>query len=213
MLGIPSWVKNSLKHWVHVNALYVVLINVVQSDLRKTQAQYMKNDPNYLSCKKKECKTFQNGKCAVSTCSGSLQFHVVNIRSDIEFVFFSGGFVEPCLVGRSTPVSFANPKRPLYGHLSSIDSTGTSVSSKLLFLLQIFSVHLFLISNVIWCCRWDWHGLVETRSLSKSNMEMEKQLLQQSLHFHKMICVVSDSFTLVFLTHKYVRISYMLLSI
>ena len=64
MLGIPSWVKNSLKHWVHVNALYVVLINVVQSDLRKTQAQYMKNDPNYLSCKKKECKTFQNGKCA-----------------------------------------------------------------------------------------------------------------------------------------------------
>ncbi|KAH1141050.1 hypothetical protein GLYMA_12G012000v4 [Glycine max] len=91
------------------------------------KAQYMKNDPNYLSCKKKECKTFQNGKCAVSTCSGSLQFHVVNIRSDIEFVFFSGGFVEPCLVGRSTPVSFANPKRPLYGHLSSIDSTGTSM--------------------------------------------------------------------------------------
>lgn len=119
----------------------------------KTQAQYMKNDPNYLSCKKKECKTFQNGKCDVSTCSGSLQFHVINIRSDIEFVFFSGGFVKPCLVGRSTPVSFANPKRPLYGHISSIDSTGTSVSSNLLFLLLIFSVHLFLISNVIWCCR------------------------------------------------------------
>ncbi|KHN11728.1 Putative inactive purple acid phosphatase 27 [Glycine soja] len=91
------------------------------------KAQYMKNDPNYLSCKKKECKTFQNGKCDVSTCSGSLQFHVINIRSDIEFVFFSGGFVKPCLVGRSTPVSFANPKRPLYGHISSIDSTGTSM--------------------------------------------------------------------------------------
>ncbi|XP_027909131.1 probable inactive purple acid phosphatase 27 isoform X2 [Vigna unguiculata] len=91
------------------------------------KAQYMKNDPNYLSCKNKECKKYQDGKCVISTCSGSIQFHVINIRSDIEFVFFSGGFLKPCLVGRSTPVSFANPKRPLYGHLSSIDSTGESM--------------------------------------------------------------------------------------
>jgi len=106
----------------------------------------MKNDPNYLPCKNKECKKFQGGKCVNSTCSGSIRFHVINIRSDIEFVFFSNGFVRPCLVGRSTPVSFANPKRPLYGHLSSIDSSGTSVSMTLLFLLQIFSVlysHIF----------------------------------------------------------------------
>jgi len=165
----------------------------------------MKNDPNYLSCKNKECKKYQDGKCVISTCSGSIQFHVINIRSDIEFVFFSGGFLKPCLVGRSTPVSFANPKRPLYGHLSSIDSTGESVSNKLLFLLHIFSV-VYSQMCVIWSCRWDWHGLVETRSLSKSNMEMEKQLLQQSPHFLKLICVVSDSFTLVFLTHKQVCI-------
>ncbi|XP_014522753.1 probable inactive purple acid phosphatase 27 [Vigna radiata var. radiata] len=91
------------------------------------KAQYMKNDPNYLSCKNKECKKYQDGKCVISTCSGSIQFHVINIRSDIEFVFFSGGFLKPCLVGRSTPLSFANPKRPLYGHLSSIDSTGASM--------------------------------------------------------------------------------------
>lgn len=91
------------------------------------KAQYMKNDPDYLGCKKKECKKSQNGECTVTTCSGSIQFHVVNIRSDIEFVFFSGGFLTPCMVGRSTPVSFANPKRPLYGHLSSTDSTGTSM--------------------------------------------------------------------------------------
>lgn len=91
------------------------------------KAQYMKNDPNYLSCKKKECNKYQNGNCTATTCSGSLQFHVINIRSDIEFVFFSGGFLNPCLVRRSMPLSFANPKRPLYGHLSSIDSTATSM--------------------------------------------------------------------------------------
>lgn len=91
------------------------------------KAQYMKNDPNYLSCKNKECKKYENGKCTVTTCSGSLQFHVINIRSDIEFVFFSGGFLHPCVVGRSMPLSFANPKMPLYGHLSSIDSTGISM--------------------------------------------------------------------------------------
>lgn len=91
------------------------------------KAQYLKNDPDYMSCKKKECKKEQNGKCSVTTCSGSIKFHVINIRSDIEFVFFTGGFLTPCLVGRSTPLSFANPKKPLYGHISSIDSTATSM--------------------------------------------------------------------------------------
>ncbi|AES69570.1 purple acid phosphatase, putative [Medicago truncatula] len=70
-----------------------------------------------------------NGKCIVTTCSGSIKFHVTNIRSDIEFVFFTGGFLSPCLFGRSTPLGFSNPNKPLYGHLSSIDSTATSVST------------------------------------------------------------------------------------
>ncbi|KAI4323479.1 hypothetical protein L6164_023078 [Bauhinia variegata] len=81
------------------------------------KAQYMKNDPNYLSCKNKNA----------SSCSGSLKFHVINIRTDIEFMFFSGGFVKPCILTRSGPLSFANPNKPLHGHLSSIDSTGTSM--------------------------------------------------------------------------------------
>ncbi|KAI9116718.1 hypothetical protein K1719_012376 [Acacia pycnantha] len=91
------------------------------------KAQYMKNDPNYLSCKNKECKKSENGKCTVTTCSGSIKFHVINIRTDIEFVFFSGGFSNPCILLRSTPLSFANPNKPLYGHISSIDSSGTSM--------------------------------------------------------------------------------------
>ncbi|KAE9616374.1 hypothetical protein Lal_00035134 [Lupinus albus] len=86
------------------------------------KAQLMRNDPYYISCKKKECTTI--GQC---TCGGSIKFHVINIRSDIEFVFFSGGFLKPCLVGRSIPFRFANPYMPLYGHLSSIDSSGTSM--------------------------------------------------------------------------------------
>ncbi|PQQ15978.1 putative inactive purple acid phosphatase 27 [Prunus yedoensis var. nudiflora] len=91
------------------------------------KAAYMSNDPDYLSCKKKECKKYRNGQCLVSTCGGALSFHVINIRTDIEFVLFSGGFEAPCILKRSSPVRFATPNKPLYGHLSSIDSTGTSI--------------------------------------------------------------------------------------
>lgn len=91
----------------------------------------MSNDPDYLSCKKKECKKYQNGRCVVSTCGGSLSFHVINIRTDIEFVLFSGGFEAPCILKKSNPLKFTNPNKPLYGHISSIDSTGTSVINPL----------------------------------------------------------------------------------
>uniref|UniRef100_A0A2N9EWH6 Purple acid phosphatase n=2 Tax=Fagus sylvatica TaxID=28930 RepID=A0A2N9EWH6_FAGSY len=91
------------------------------------KAIYTSNDPDYLSCNKKQCKKYGNGKCLVSTCSGTLTFHVINIRTDIEFVLFGGGFETPCVLRRSGPINFANPKKPLYGHLSSVDSTGSSV--------------------------------------------------------------------------------------
>ncbi|KDO83227.1 hypothetical protein CISIN_1g0462412mg, partial [Citrus sinensis] len=90
------------------------------------KAKLMSNDRDYLSCKKKECKKYSNGKCVVTTCSGSIKFHVINIRTDIEFVFFAGGFDTPCILNRTNPINFANPKSPLYGHLSSSDSTATS---------------------------------------------------------------------------------------
>ncbi|WKA02221.1 hypothetical protein VitviT2T_020435 [Vitis vinifera] len=92
------------------------------------KAQFVSHDPGYLNCTKKECQAYDDdGTCLVNTCSASLTFHVVNIRTDIEFVFFAGAFDRPCIWTRSIPVSFANPKMPLYGHLSSIDSTGTSM--------------------------------------------------------------------------------------
>ncbi|XP_031284818.1 probable inactive purple acid phosphatase 27 [Pistacia vera] len=91
------------------------------------KAQFMSKDPDYLSCKKQECKKYNNGECVVTTCSGSITFHVINIRTDIEFVFFAAGFETPCILSRSKPINFANANKPLYGHISSTDSTGTSM--------------------------------------------------------------------------------------
>ncbi|KAL9262593.1 putative inactive purple acid phosphatase 27 [Drosera capensis] len=91
------------------------------------KAQYVKNDPGYLSCQNPECQDYLGDVCIVKTCAASLTFHVVNIRTDIEFVFFAGGFITPCILKRSTPLKFANPNMPSFGHLSSIDSTATSI--------------------------------------------------------------------------------------
>ncbi|KAJ0957147.1 putative phosphodiesterase I [Helianthus annuus] len=92
------------------------------------KAQYVSNDPGYIGCKKKECKKFdQRGKCLVTTCSASITFHVINIRTSIQFVFFGAGFQAPCVLAKSSILEFANPHKPLYGHLSSVDSTGTSM--------------------------------------------------------------------------------------
>ncbi|KAL9370109.1 hypothetical protein Peur_041308 [Populus x canadensis] len=91
------------------------------------KAQYVSNDPNYLKCNKQECKKYNNTVCEVATCSGTISFHVINIRTDIEFVFFAGGFETPCILTRSAPMKFSNPNQPLHGHVSSTDSTATSM--------------------------------------------------------------------------------------
>ncbi|XP_043692991.1 probable inactive purple acid phosphatase 27 [Telopea speciosissima] len=91
------------------------------------KAQYVKNDPNYLGCNNVVCQEHLGDICVMKTCSGSLTFHVINIRTDIEFVFFTGGFDTPCILKRTSPVSFATPNTPLYGHLSSVDSTAQSM--------------------------------------------------------------------------------------
>ncbi|KAJ4969640.1 hypothetical protein NE237_002739 [Protea cynaroides] len=91
------------------------------------KAQFLSNDPDYLGCKKQECKSYKNGICSLKICSASLTFHVINIRTDIEFVLFTGGFNTPCLLRRTGNAVFSNSKSPLYGHLSSIDSTGDSM--------------------------------------------------------------------------------------
>lgn len=91
------------------------------------KAQFLNNDPSYTSCAISSCKRRIGQRCLVKTCTGSITFNVINIRTDVEFVVFRGGFRAPCILKRSKPLKFANPIMPLYGHLSSMDSTGTSM--------------------------------------------------------------------------------------
>ncbi|KAG0471718.1 hypothetical protein HPP92_016264 [Vanilla planifolia] len=92
------------------------------------KAQFLSNDPAYLNCTKKECRKYgDDNECLVTTCAGSVSFHFVNIRTELEFVFFAGGFHIPCILKRAAPIGFANPNQPLYGHLSGVDSTGTAM--------------------------------------------------------------------------------------
>ncbi|KAL6853503.1 hypothetical protein ACP4OV_019532 [Aristida adscensionis] len=93
------------------------------------KAQYLTSDPGYMGCKNAGCGMRDaSGACRARTCAATLTFHVVNFRTDVEFVLFSGGFKAPCLLKRSgAPLRFANPASPLYGHLSSTDSTATSM--------------------------------------------------------------------------------------
>ncbi|RAL53834.1 hypothetical protein DM860_004305 [Cuscuta australis] len=88
------------------------------------KAQYLSSDPDYLNRKKKKCI---DKLCLLHTYSATLTFHVINFRTEIEFVLFAGGFETPCILKRSTPLNFSNPSSPLYPHLSSIDSTATSM--------------------------------------------------------------------------------------
>ncbi|XP_039048950.1 probable inactive purple acid phosphatase 27 [Hibiscus syriacus] len=52
------------------------------------------------------------------TGSGSLRFQLINQRADFSFALFSGGLSDPTLVAISDPISFVNPKAPLYPRLA-----------------------------------------------------------------------------------------------
>ncbi|XP_057818701.1 probable inactive purple acid phosphatase 27 [Cryptomeria japonica] len=91
------------------------------------KAQFLNNDPSYTSCRKNTCHKKVLNKCAIKTCSASITFNVINIRTDVEFVFFGGGFDTPCILKRSPSLKFSNPAMPLHAHLSSVDSTGTAM--------------------------------------------------------------------------------------
>ncbi|EFJ34348.1 hypothetical protein SELMODRAFT_438745 [Selaginella moellendorffii] len=86
--------------------------------------KFLSDDPGYINCSNKTCVT---DSCSVRTCSGSLAFRLVNIRTAVTFVFFGGGLVTPCILKIAPPLSFARPGAPLYGHLSLKDSSGTSM--------------------------------------------------------------------------------------
>ncbi|CAK9311463.1 unnamed protein product [Citrullus colocynthis] len=92
------------------------------------KAVSLSSDPDYMPCNKKGCALpGAGGGCSMVTCNATVSFHVINFRTNVEFVLFGGGFTTPCLLLKSQPHTFQNPNAPLYGHLSSIDSTATSM--------------------------------------------------------------------------------------
>jgi hypothetical protein len=115
------------------------------------QAQYLTSDPGYMGCKNAGCgKRDASGSCQARTCAATLTFHVVNFRTDVEFVLFSGGFRTPCLLKRSGALRFANPAKPLYGHLSSTDSKATSVRTTSLGVVSPFHLAFSFYKFTTW---------------------------------------------------------------
>ncbi|CAI9280523.1 unnamed protein product [Lactuca saligna] len=53
-----------------------------------------------------------------TTGKASLTFQIINQRADFSFALFSGGLENPKLISASSPISFANPKAPLYPRLA-----------------------------------------------------------------------------------------------
>ncbi|XP_071731767.1 nucleotide pyrophosphatase/phosphodiesterase-like [Rutidosis leptorrhynchoides] len=53
-----------------------------------------------------------------TTGRSSLNFQIINQRSDFTFALFTGGLENPKLIASSGPISFANPKAPLYPRLA-----------------------------------------------------------------------------------------------
>ncbi|XP_052626403.1 probable inactive purple acid phosphatase 27 [Lactuca sativa] len=53
-----------------------------------------------------------------TTGKASLTFQIINQRADFSFALFSGGLQSPKLISASSPISFANPKAPLYPRLA-----------------------------------------------------------------------------------------------
>lgn len=94
------------------------------------KSQFLKSDPSYRACteNRNSSKLLKAGEeREPETCNGSVTFHVINIRTDVEFVLLSGGYDNPCILQRSEILKFSNPNMPLYAHLSSVDSTGSSM--------------------------------------------------------------------------------------
>ncbi|KAM6570781.1 hypothetical protein CsatB_018766 [Cannabis sativa] len=115
----------SIKYYVQTGDIFTDLPLLCHYPVKSI---YLTQDPDYLSCKKKECKKYEKqGICEIATCSASVSFHVINIRTDIEFILFGGGFDTPCIQARTAPLTFLNPNMPLYGHISSVDSSATSM--------------------------------------------------------------------------------------
>ncbi len=139
--------RRRLTSWV---GAWVICMHVLFCECAM-QYRYVSADPEYLSCGNSECREEILGKCLVKTCSGSITFRIINIRTTMLFAFFTGGFDAPCLLKTSSALNFSNPSSPLYAHLASPDSTATSVCA---------TSRSSKCSCGMWFCLWSDHPLL-----------------------------------------------------
>ncbi|KAJ7295496.1 hypothetical protein O6H91_Y184800 [Diphasiastrum complanatum] len=129
-VGVFSAASHNYSACPAVKALYIETGDISSLPLLcdyPVKSKFLKEDPSYLSCSKKHCRQQIGSQCLIHTCNASLTFRLINIRTPISFVYFAGGFDVPCILRKSEPLQFRNPNSPLYAHLSSTDSTGTSI--------------------------------------------------------------------------------------
>ncbi|KGN63484.1 nucleotide pyrophosphatase/phosphodiesterase [Cucumis sativus] len=91
----------------------------------------------------------------VKTGKASLAFQLINQRADFSFALFSGGLSNPKLIAVSNPVSFKNPKAPLFPRLA---------HGKLWNEMTITWTSGYDISDATPFVEWGLEGEVQTRS-------------------------------------------------
>ncbi|KAG0567487.1 hypothetical protein M758_7G139800 [Ceratodon purpureus] len=128
---MPSSESNFIDNCPYVKLLYLETGDTQELPLLckyPVKFQHIgKADSQYLNCKNSECQKKLGGFCLAKTCTGSITFRLINIRSDVIFVFFGYGLIHPCILLTSKSLSFANPLSPLHGHLSSVNSAADSM--------------------------------------------------------------------------------------
>ena len=72
-------------------------------------ALYLTSDTNISAVAPVKYSNATNSAGYLSTGSGSLQFRLVNMRSDYKFVFFRNGFTTPIAVAESNVVVLQSP--------------------------------------------------------------------------------------------------------
>ncbi|KAJ9568265.1 hypothetical protein OSB04_004231 [Centaurea solstitialis] len=84
-----------------------------------------------------------------TTGRASLMFQIINQRADFSFGLFTGGLESPKLIATSSPISFANPKAPLYPRLAH----GKSWNKMTVTWTSGYNVH-----EAIPFVEWGWEG-------------------------------------------------------
>ncbi|KVH98147.1 Iron/zinc purple acid phosphatase-like C-terminal domain-containing protein [Cynara cardunculus var. scolymus] len=80
--------------------------------------RYLHSFASFMSACKNYMFANHSNSNYVKTGNATLRFQIINQRADFSFALFTGGVESPKLVAISDPISFVNPKAPLYPRLA-----------------------------------------------------------------------------------------------